>query len=148
MEFLRSRQEAIESQERLVRKQLEFSTRSILRALAQNPQAVHALRDSATRSGHMKRLLQLMSELRDCVLKKLLTMPVEVEERLNFLREMAEKEHQNSVAVEKLQTILGAAIQKKEEEVWTFCFLAVTKFYNHIHSVACILCARSKRRTT
>ena len=60
-----------------------------------------------------------MGELRDCVLKKLLTMPVEVEERLNFLREMAEKEHQNSTAVDKLQTLLSAALQKKEEEVWS-----------------------------
>ena len=106
-----------------MRKQLEFSTRSILRGLAQNPQAVHSLRESASRSGHMKRLLQLMGELRDCVLKKLLTMPVEVEERLNFLREMAEKEHQNSVAVDKLQTLLSAASQKKEEEVWSSCSL-------------------------
>lgn len=131
-ESLRSRQEAIESQERLVRKQLEFSTRSILRSLAQNPQAVHALRDGATRSGHMKRLLQLMGELRDCVLKKLLTMPVEVEERLNFLREMAEKESQNGTAVDKLQTILGAAIQKKDEEVLSRFLFMICIQYNYL----------------
>ena len=115
-----SRKDLIESQEKLIRKQVEVSTRNILRAFSLNPVAVNVIKKDAVRNGRTKRFLKHATELREVVLHKLLTSPVELEERLGFLKDVSEKEVRNTTAVGKLELLLKAAQQKKDEEVLLF----------------------------
>ena len=59
-----------------------------------------------------------MQSLRDLLMCRLMTTPIESVERSRYLREVAEKEKYNSTAVVKLTGELEAAAQQKDTEVY------------------------------
>ena len=119
----------------MVARQMQFSCKNIMRAFAVNPSAVNTiLRDAGIeRAEHSDELIAEMNELKDILMGKLLTTPVEEDERALYLREISERERYNAGIIAKLDTELHAALDDKEQEViyiLCFCVHYVT-IYDH-----------------
>ena len=103
----------------MVARQMQYSCKNIMRGFAVNPTAVNTiLRDAGIeRAEHSDELIAEMNELKDILMGKLLTTPVEEDERALYLREISERERYNSGIIAKLETELQAAVDDKEQEV-------------------------------
>ena len=103
----------------MVARQMQYSCKSILRGFAINPTAVNTiLRDAGIeRAEPSDELIVEMNELKDILMGKLLTTPLEEQERALYLKEISERERYNSGIIVKLETELQAAVDDKEQEV-------------------------------
>uniref|UniRef100_A0A1I8IRL0 Dynein regulatory complex protein 10 n=1 Tax=Macrostomum lignano TaxID=282301 RepID=A0A1I8IRL0_9PLAT len=98
---------------------LQFSARVLLRAFRSNPPAVTAVLQSAKLKPQTetKEMLDRMEHLRDIMVVRLMTTPVEKQDKLTYLHEMSERERQQAEVIKKLEAELSAATADKEAEV-------------------------------
>ncbi|XP_013381737.1 IQ domain-containing protein D [Lingula anatina] len=102
----------------LVEKQLRHSVKNILRSLATNPGAARAIQElKVERPQHVSTMMQALSELRDIIMEKLLTTPVEEQEKKQYLTQVTHQERQNAVLIEQLEGELNVALEDKDAEV-------------------------------
>lgn len=103
----------------MVARQMQYSCKNIMRGFAVNPTAVNTiLRDVDTeRAEHSDELIAEMNILKDILMGKLLTTPVEEDERAQYLKEISERERYNAGIIAKLETELQAAVDDKDQEV-------------------------------
>ena len=103
----------------MVARQMQYSCKNIMRSFAVNPTAVNTiLRDEGIeRPEHADELIAEMNELKDILMGKLLTTPVEEDERVQYLKEISERERYNAGIIAKLETELNSALDDKEQEV-------------------------------
>ena len=62
-------------------------------------------------------MINEMIQLKEIVLHKLLTTPVELTERNSYLQLVSKRERHNAGIINKLETELDAALDDKENEV-------------------------------
>ncbi|CAH1802029.1 unnamed protein product [Owenia fusiformis] len=102
----------------LVANQITQSCKNILRAFSLNPSAVNTLRgEKSWRSIDARTLIGTMSELKEIILEKLLTTPVEELEKQKYLEQITDRERQNATVIHKLEAELAAAEEDKESEI-------------------------------
>ena len=104
----------------IVAQQMQNSVKSILRAFSLNPAAMNAILDAdkdQDKTREAADMINEMKELKDIIMNKLLTTPVEESERNNYLKQISERERFNAGVIEKLETELAGAVEDKEEEV-------------------------------
>ena len=106
----------------MVARQMQYSCKNIMRGFAINPTAVNTiLRDEGIdRAEPSDELIAELNELKDILMGKLLTTPVEQDERAQYLKEISERERYNAGIIAKLETELNAALDDKEQEVIWF----------------------------
>ncbi|XP_076452580.1 dynein regulatory complex protein 10-like isoform X2 [Babylonia areolata] len=101
----------------LVAEQMSDSTRNILRAFTRNPPAMIMVTDQMIERDVVDQvLIRYLRELRDILMRKLLTTPQEENEHMGYLAEMVKREQQTAVVIEKLEHELSANIDEKEYE--------------------------------
>ena len=90
-----------------------------MRGFAINPTAVNTiLKDiDIDRNEHANELIGEMNELKDILMGKLLTTPVEETERMEYLKEISERERYNAGIIYKLDQELSVAVDDKDQEV-------------------------------
>lgn len=97
---------------------LKRSVRNILRLLLADPSLCQALKDEAwARESPAEEFLKAFGEFRDFVLERLLTSPVEEEERTRLLAGISLQVKNNTAAIAALRAELAAATRAREEEV-------------------------------
>lgn len=105
----------------MVARQMQSSCKNITRAFGINPAAASAiLRDAGVeREENSEELISEMNALKDILMGKLLTTPVEDDDRAQYLREISERERHNAGIIGKLDSEVRAATDDKEQEVTT-----------------------------
>ena len=102
----------------VLKKQMGFSTRNILRLLSLNPAAVNAVRaERQSRDQESSNLITYMNEIRGFILERLLTTPLEEKEKTDYLMHITIRERKNSQIIKKLSAELQAAEEEKDAEV-------------------------------
>ena len=103
----------------MVARQMQTSCKNIMRGFAVNPTAVNTiLKDiDIDRNEHANDLIGEMNELKDILMGKLLTTPVEETERMEYLKEISERERYNAGIIYKLDQELSVAVDDKDQEV-------------------------------
>ncbi len=103
----------------LVAKQMQYSTKKVLRAFSLSPAALTTiLKDqSQQKTPQTKEMICEMNELKDIIMGMLLTTPVEEMERNHYLRAISERERYNAGVIDKLESELQAALNDKDNEV-------------------------------
>ena len=97
---------------------MQASCKDILRAFALDPSAMTiVLKECQERSPNAEAYIAYLNELKDILMHKLLTTPVEEGERNDFIREIMEREKHNRSVIAKLDVDLSSAIADKEAEV-------------------------------
>jgi len=110
--------EHLEKTQQYLTEQINFSVRSILRAFANNPAALTAVKNEFThRPRSVRNLLHALSEMKDIMMERLLTTPLEAQEKMQYLLMITQQERQSSVLNAKLETELNAALADKDEEI-------------------------------
>lgn len=103
-----------------VARQMQHSTKNVLRAFALNPQAMQfVFKEVYQRPPNAKKFIQCLVDLRDILMVRLLTTPVEEMEKNQYLREITDREYQNSKTLNKLEDELSDA-QKAKFDVVSF----------------------------
>ncbi|KFQ78249.1 IQ domain-containing protein D, partial [Phoenicopterus ruber ruber] len=104
----------------LLEQRLKCSVRNILRLLLANPSLCQALKYKAwARESPAEVFIQAFGEFRNFMLERLLTSPVEEEEKIQFMEDISLQIKKNTEAITALQAELAAAIWTREEEVCT-----------------------------
>ena len=110
---------------------LQFSCKNILRALSRNPSAVKAIIGAnVQRSDEANQMIGEMHALKDILMNKLLTTPVEEQERNTYLKQVTVQERQNATVIAKFEVELEAALEDKENEV-----RELFRLKNYFHSL-------------
>ena len=113
-----SRAETAMKHLQMVAQQMQTSCKNILRGFTRNPSAMNVvLKDHIERSGNADSLIMHMNELKEIVMGKLLTTPIEESERNQYLSQISQREFQNAKVIEKLEAELNIALDDKEKEV-------------------------------
>ncbi|XP_046347833.1 dynein regulatory complex protein 10-like [Haliotis rufescens] len=98
--------------------QLSSSCKNILRCFSINPTAMNAVSaEFKKRDIDCKALCRNLHELKEILLGKLLTTPGEEKERMAYLDEISQRERNNAIVIEKMETELKAASDDKDEEI-------------------------------
>ena len=71
--------------------------------------------------------LELMGQLRDIAMVRLMTTPNERQERNNYLHQIKQREKANNEVVGKLEVELNGTMEKKEQEVQDLLFSSFFK---------------------
>lgn len=112
----------------MVAQQVSHSCKNILRLFSTSPASVNAVRaEISRRSRDANNMLGYMTELRDILMGKLLTTPVEEGEKMEYLYEISQRERNNAVIIEKMEAELNSAINDKDDEV-CILFISVSSF--------------------
>ncbi|NXV73267.1 DRC10 protein, partial [Atlantisia rogersi] len=102
----------------LLQQRLKCSVRNILRLLLANPSLCQALKDKTwVRGSPTEGFLKAFGEFRNFILERLLTSPVEEEEKTRFAADLSLQIRKNTEAITALQAELAAAIRTREEEI-------------------------------
>lgn len=103
----------------LVEHRMQVATRNILRAFTLNPSASDSILNNAdeVRSKSAEEFINHLKGLRDFLMSRMLTTPVEEVERTRFLREIAEKERYNAGISAKLTDELQAVEQLRDTDI-------------------------------
>ncbi|KAM6119728.1 dynein regulatory complex protein 10 [Phoenicopterus ruber ruber] len=102
----------------LLEQRLKCSVRNILRLLLANPSLCQALKYKAwARESPAEVFIQAFGEFRNFMLERLLTSPVEEEEKIQFMEDISLQIKKNTEAITALQAELAAAIWTREEEI-------------------------------
>uniref|UniRef100_A0A8C8E4D6 Dynein regulatory complex protein 10 n=1 Tax=Otus sunia TaxID=257818 RepID=A0A8C8E4D6_9STRI len=102
----------------LLEQRLKCSVRNVLRLLLANPLLCQALKYEAwARESPAEVFINAFGEFRNFVLERLLTSPVEEEEKIQFMEAISLQIKKNTEAITALQAELAAAIQTQEEEI-------------------------------
>lgn len=118
-EELLPHQSELEAEAASLLPRLQFSSRVVLRAFRSNPAAAAAVLQSPKLKpqAQTKDMLERMERLRDIMVVRLMTTPVEKQDKLTYLHEMSERERQHAEVIKKLEAELAAATADKEAEV-------------------------------
>lgn len=102
----------------LLEQRLKCSVRNVLRLLLANPSLCQALKYEAwARESPAEAFIKAFGEFRNFILERLLTSPVEEEEKIQFMEGISLQIKKNTEAITALQAELAAAIWTQEEEV-------------------------------
>ncbi|XP_029881432.1 dynein regulatory complex protein 10 [Aquila chrysaetos chrysaetos] len=102
----------------LLEQRLKCSVRNVLRLLLANPSLCQALKYEAwARESPAEVFIKAFGEFRNFMLERLLTSPVEEEEKIQFMEDISLQIKKNAEAVTALQAELAAAIRTREEEI-------------------------------
>ncbi|NWI57517.1 DRC10 protein, partial [Calyptomena viridis] len=97
---------------------LKSSLRHILRLFLANPLLCQGLKYQVqVRASSADVFIKAFVEFRDFMLERLLTSPVEEEEKIQFMEDMSLKIEQNTEMITALRAELAAAIQMRKEEI-------------------------------
>ncbi|XP_033106931.1 dynein regulatory complex protein 10-like [Anneissia japonica] len=103
---------------RLLEKHLHFSCKNILRLFSMNPAAVKAIRSEGQfRDDQSDAMITYLIELKEFILEKLLTTPLEEEEKKKYVTEITVRERKNAEVIKKLEAELQTAVDEKDEEI-------------------------------
>ncbi|NXY51259.1 DRC10 protein, partial [Ceuthmochares aereus] len=103
---------------RLLEQQLKCSVRNVLRLLPNNPLLCHTLKYGGWERGEPAQVfINAFREFRTFILERLLTSPVEEEEKIQFMDDISLRIKKNTETITALQAELAAAIQTREEEI-------------------------------
>lgn len=98
--------------------QFRDSTKTVLRLLLSNPDVTRLLQIQAPgRSPGAQCLLDSLVELRGFLFEKLLTSPMEVREKNQFIQDISRKHKRNQEVIDTLQAELAEVLKNKESEV-------------------------------
>ncbi|NXS67808.1 DRC10 protein, partial [Pandion haliaetus] len=102
----------------LLQQRLKCSVRNVLRLLLANPSLCQALKYEAwARESPAEVFIKAFGEFRNFMLDRLLTSPVEEEEKIQFMEDISLQIKKNTEAITALQAELAAAIRTREEEI-------------------------------
>lgn len=102
----------------LLEQRLKCSVRNVLRLLLANPSLCQALKYEAwSRESPAVVFIKAFGEFRNFMLERLLTSPMEEEEKIEFMEDISLQIKKNAEAITALQAELAAAIRTREEEV-------------------------------
>ncbi|NWS57948.1 DRC10 protein, partial [Chunga burmeisteri] len=102
----------------LLEQRLKCSVRNVLRLLLANPSLCQALKYEAwARESPAEVFIKAFGEFRNFMLERLLTSPMEEEEKIQFMEEISLQVKKNTEAITALQAELAAAIRTREEEI-------------------------------
>ncbi|EGW13862.1 IQ domain-containing protein D [Cricetulus griseus] len=97
--------------------QFRDSTKAILRLLSSQSQIITLLQARAPgRSRGAQRLLEALIELRGYLFEKLLTSPMEVREKNQFIQDINRRNERNQEVIDALQAELAEVLKNKEAE--------------------------------
>ncbi|ERE75245.1 dynein regulatory complex protein 10 isoform X2 [Cricetulus griseus] len=115
--------------------QFRDSTKAILRLLSSQSQIITLLQARAPgRSRGAQRLLEALIELRGYLFEKLLTSPMEVREKNQFIQDINRRNERNQEVIDALQAELAEVLKNKEAEVEKENFV-IQELKNHLHQV-------------
>ncbi|XP_040587043.1 dynein regulatory complex protein 10 [Mesocricetus auratus] len=115
--------------------QFRDSTKAVLRILFSNSQIITMMQVHAPgRSPGAQRLLEGLVELRGYLFEKLLTSPMEVREKNQFIQDINRRNARNQEVIDALQTELAEVLKNKESEVEKEKFV-IQELKNHLHQV-------------
>ncbi|KFP72385.1 IQ domain-containing protein D, partial [Apaloderma vittatum] len=101
----------------LLEQRLKRSLRTVLRLLLANPSLCQALKYKAwVKESPAEAFIKAFAEFRNFMLERLLTSPMEKEEKMRFTQDVSLQVQKNTEALTALQAELAAAIQTREEE--------------------------------
>lgn len=102
----------------LQEQRLKCSVRNVLRLLLANPSLCQALKYKVrARESPAEVFIKAFGEFRNFMLERLLTSPVEEEEKIRFMEDISLQIKKNTEAITALQAELAEAIRTQEEEV-------------------------------
>lgn len=102
----------------LVAKQMQHSTKNILRAFSLDTAAVSViLKDQQERNENTELLIKSLKDLREIIMGLLLTTPLEEADRAQYLKDITERERHNAKIIEKLEKQLATATDDKDYDV-------------------------------
>ncbi|NXV96796.1 DRC10 protein, partial [Calonectris borealis] len=102
----------------LLEQHLKCSVRNVLRLLLANPSLCQALKDEAwVKESSAEVFIKAFGEFRNFMLERLLTSPVEEEEKIQVMEDISLQIKKNTEAITALQVELAAAIRTRDEEI-------------------------------
>ncbi|XP_009975978.1 PREDICTED: IQ domain-containing protein D [Tauraco erythrolophus] len=102
----------------LLEQHLKCSVRNVLRLLLANPSLCQALKHEAwVRGPPAEAFIKAFGEFRSFMLERLLTSPMEEEEKIQFVEDISLQIEKNTEAITALQAQLAAATRAREEEI-------------------------------
>ncbi|XP_074895767.1 dynein regulatory complex protein 10 [Buteo buteo] len=102
----------------LLEQRLKCSVRNVLRLLLAKPSLCQALKYEAwARESAAEVFIKAFGEFRNFMLERLLTSPMEEEEKIKFMEDISLQIKKNAEAITALQAELAAAIRTQEEEI-------------------------------
>ncbi|NXF46061.1 DRC10 protein, partial [Oceanites oceanicus] len=102
----------------LLEQRLKCSVRNVLRLLLAKPSLCQALKYEAwARESSAEVFIKAFGDFRNFMLERLLTSPVEEEEKIQFMEDISLQIKKNTEAITALQAELAAAIRTREEEI-------------------------------
>ncbi|XP_029427713.1 dynein regulatory complex protein 10 [Rhinatrema bivittatum] len=102
----------------MVKQGISSSVKNTLRLFQANPTACNTLRaELFARDPFIEVLLQNLSELRAFLFERLLTSPLEENEKIHYLREVNQRDKKNREIIATLETELTAAIHNRDNEI-------------------------------
>ncbi|XP_074462416.1 dynein regulatory complex protein 10 isoform X1 [Larus michahellis] len=102
----------------LLEQRLKCSVRNVLRLLLANPLLCQALKHKVwERESPAEEFIKAFGEFRNFMLERLLTSPMEEEEKIRFMEDMSLQIKKNTEVITALQAELAAAIRTQEEEI-------------------------------
>ncbi|XP_009476110.1 dynein regulatory complex protein 10 [Pelecanus crispus] len=102
----------------LLEQRLKCSVRNVLRLLLANTSLCQALKYEAwARESPAEVFIKAFGEFRNFMLERLLTSPMEEEEKIQLMEDISLQIKKNTEAITVLQAELAAAIQTQEEEI-------------------------------
>lgn len=115
--------------------QFRDSTKTVLRLVLGEPQFTRLLQVQAPgRSPGAQCLLDGLVELRGFLFEKLLTSPMEVREKNQFIQDISRRSERNQEVIDDLQAELANVLKNKESEVEKENFV-IQELKNHLHQV-------------
>uniref|UniRef100_G3UG65 Dynein regulatory complex protein 10 n=2 Tax=Loxodonta africana TaxID=9785 RepID=G3UG65_LOXAF len=115
--------------------QIKASTKSILRLLLNNPQAARLLQmQTLGRSAEAQSFIDSLVELRGFLFEKLLTSPMEVRDKTQFIQDISRRNRRNQEAVEALENELAKSLKSRDAEVEKENFV-IQELKNHLYQV-------------
>ncbi|KAL6035457.1 hypothetical protein STEG23_005659 [Scotinomys teguina] len=115
--------------------QFQDSTKTILRLLINDPNVIRLLQMQAPgRSSGAQHLLDSLVELRGFLFEKLLTTPMEVREKNQFIQDITRRNERNQEVIDALQAELEEVLKNKEAEVEKENFV-IQELKNHLYQV-------------
>ncbi|NXG84869.1 DRC10 protein, partial [Stercorarius parasiticus] len=102
----------------LLEQRLKCSVRNVLRLLLANPLLCQALKYEVwERESPAEEFIEAFGEFRNFMLERLLTSPMEEEEKIRFMEDMSLQIKKDAEVITALQAELAAAIRTQEEEI-------------------------------
>ncbi|NXW48858.1 DRC10 protein, partial [Nyctiprogne leucopyga] len=102
----------------LLEQRLKCSVRNVLRLLLANPLLCQALKYKAwARESPAEAFIKAFGEFRSFMLERLLTSPMEEEDKIKFMEDISLRIKKNTEAITALQAELAAAIRTQKEEI-------------------------------